>query len=108
MEVDPGSFWNSAMTTRCEITVVDLLSDQLLQRISQQQCVIEWKDSTRELIRSNEACDNWSDIARLVKLQEQIDCFMSHSWHDDPLEKYNALERSVSKFERERRRQSSL
>ena len=91
----------SSSQHRMPITSRGLSADELMTRaVSELRC-IEWANLTRELLASSsgggEAAALFT-LSRPVRPGEQVDYFMSHSWHDDPVIKYEKLEIVVACF----------
>lgn len=68
---------------------------------------IDWRNMSFELFNSsstNGKVDGNQTLSRHLRSGEKIDFFLSHSWHDDALQKWARLEEVVAKFVRARKR----
>ena len=64
---------------------------------------IDWSNMSFDLMRSSTVCgrvDGKSafELSRAVTSHEKIDFFLSHSWHDDAMQKWLHLERIADMF----------
>jgi hypothetical protein len=81
-------------------------SDQLLTQAKDELRCIDWENIDLELMTGSIQGTSAVDISdllqrsRLVKAGESIDYFMSHSWKDDAVIKYEMLEDTAKKFKK--------
>jgi hypothetical protein len=61
------------------------------------QCV-DWLNITLELLFNSACAAHHRNLGRLVRVGERIDFFMSHSWYDDPLIKFEKLQELANTF----------
>lgn len=61
---------------------------------------ISWDNMSFELMSSSAGGADTFNLSRPVKPGEQIDFFMSHSWHDNAERKWVALEKHVASFKK--------
>jgi hypothetical protein len=73
-------------------------SSELLDIAHSNLRCIEWKNISLELMSDSSDMGGSNELSRPVKDGEAIDFFMSHSWHDDPVSKFNGLKELVAEF----------
>eukprot|EP00622_Pseudochattonella_farcimen_P002489 FR737417.1.p1 GENE.FR737417.1~~FR737417.1.p1 ORF type:complete len:380 (+),score=42.96 FR737417.1:36-1142(+) len=66
-------------------------SHELLETANSNLRCIEWSNITLDLMMSSTGSKATNELSRFVKPGEAIDYFLSHSWHDDPIAKYDKL-----------------
>ena len=83
-------------------------ADLLAEAENNLRC-IAWVNFTRALMSSSVGSqEDFQRLSRPVLKGEQIDFFLSHSWHDNPDVKYDALEAVVAKFIQRYRREPTF
>ena len=75
-------------------------ADKLLEVATKHLRCISWDNMSFELMSSSAGGADTFNLSRLVKSGEQIDFFMSHSWHDNAEKKWVALQHHVAQFKK--------
>lgn len=82
---------------------------ELICMAEEQMRVLDWDSLTFQLLASGPICgasdpslaaNEFLRSSRPLRKGETIDYFVSHSWHDDPVKKYEALNEVALKFKR--------
>lgn len=88
---------------------------ELLELAHRSLCCMEWSQVTKDLLTGHHVISATrpdvtestllrNNRCRPVARDELIDYFISHSWHDDGLEKFAVMHREVATFQRRRGR----
>ena len=73
-------------------------STALLAQAQRSLRCIDWQDITLALLTDSRGSRQTFELSRPVDYGEKIDFFMSHSWHDNPKVKFDALTIFVKEF----------
>ena len=72
----------------------------LLAHATENLRCISWEQMSYELMSSSSGGAETYNLSRPVRTGEQIDFFLSHSWHDNAEKKWAALEKHVERFKK--------
>lgn len=78
-------------------------TSQLLDFATRNLRCIDWRNMSLELMDTCSECGRVQGsykLSRPVRAGERIDFFLSHSWHDDPVQKWSRLEHIAETFMR--------
>mmetsp|Transcript_108610 Transcript_108610/g.315889 ORF Transcript_108610/g.315889 Transcript_108610/m.315889 type:complete len:883 (-) Transcript_108610:120-2768(-) len=98
--------WKKARTNTKRMVEVKLPqsrhmhADKLLEVATKHLRCISWDNMSFELMSSSAGGADTFNLSRPVKSGEQIDFFMSHSWHDNAEKKWVALQHHVAQFKK--------
>ena len=82
-------------------------AEKLLDMASSNLRCIDGDKITFDLMASN-LSGSTDPTSRPVAVGETIDYFMSHSWHDDPVDKFNKLRALCERFQQRHNRQPTF
>jgi len=94
-------------TQRVKITSLSASWSDLLNQARLNLRCVDWSSVSVDLFLSGSAASGYQ-LSRPVRKNEVIDFFLSHSWHDDGLLKYEAIKAICDRFTAQRGRPPSL
>jgi hypothetical protein len=83
-------------------------AEAILRQATKAVRCVSWRHVTRDLLRSNSSSKAAFSFSRPLAKGERIDAFVSHSWHDEPDDKFRQLQVWAANFEAKHGREPTL